>query len=161
MRKEEILEKKIKNGTYRHVVYRTNVDPLKAFKGHKIEKITSMVCRFGCFYGNVKKQVILDEELVNPIESTKKWGEWVENFVNVMSEKVKELETITYVWFYFSKNYKHRPQVKWYLDGVEVEKEYLIENGYVSAKNPKVKSNPINYDENPMFVKRIEDIIKF
>lgn len=160
MRIENLKNCEIKNGKYRHVVYKSDVEPLKGFKHHKIEKITSLVARFGCFYGNVKKQVVSDDELIN-VESTHKFGEWVEGYVNLISQKISEEETKTYLWLYYTKNRKHRPQTTWLLDGEPTTKQYLIDNGYVSPKNPKVKSKVIDYEQNPMFVVKLENVIKF
>lgn len=146
----ELIEKtQGKNGRYLKMEYVTHIQPLKAYKGSTIEKVVEGVFRLGLFYGAVIGQP-------NEVEGTNGvFGEWYKGQENKIYEKIKDGEKVHYVRLFTTKNSKHKSKVKYLLNGIEVSKEYLLENGYVSEAKLKSSSSEL-----VTFVKKIEDIIK-
>lgn len=115
------LLKNIKKGTFIHLEYKSEPKPLASHKGDHIEKITSGTYRLGITYANLKAN---EGKITGPMNG----GTWdldLENYIITNKNGEKKLRVYTAV--------NKKSNSKWYLNGKETTKEFLIENGYLSV----------------------------
>jgi hypothetical protein len=135
--------KNIKRGKYTTLEFKSIKAPTKAFKDYKIEKVTSGVFRLGISYARLEENK--GRETFNKMN-----GEWVPEMHNLVSTYKDNLKLRVYT----TKNYKHKRQVKWYLNGEETTYKYLIDNGIMKDEN-KSSSGPLL-----MFDIKLDNLIK-
>lgn len=133
----------IRNGKFVCITYKSIKQLPKKYGGKTLTKITTQVVRLGCKYNNVVKVDNENEYEANKPHN-KPFGEFLSGFSNLVSQKEENL----YFWLFTTKNYKHRPQSKYYVDGVEITKEKAIEYGYKPSSS-----------STPMFVVKLENLI--
>lgn len=123
--KEEVRNyvKEIKKGVFQLLEYESNAKPLKKAKEENkdIRKQTRAIVRFGISYANmqVNKEKVVGSML---------YGEYLEgdeNYIVTYGEK-------EYLVAYYEKIL----ETKYFMNGEEVTKDYLIENGYISNSKP-------------------------
>lgn len=121
---QEIKSKK--KGTFQHIKVESQNGFLKKGKESNLVKIIDMCVRFGVRRSNIKiVQEINQRNQANGIESNgKTWG-------TPIDEYFKEHKGNIYLKCFLKKGSK--PKVKYLLDNVEVSKEWLIENKYIST----------------------------
>ena len=136
MKLETIIEtiKTIKKGTFISIEYKTIKKPLAKHKESIIEKHSIGTYRLGIEYANMAANK--DKE-TGPLP----YGSFKLDFKDYIIEygDKKYLRVYTSV--------KHKTISKWFLNGVETTKEYLIENGYISnSKSKPTECFNINID---------------
>lgn len=135
MLEKEILNviENTKKGTYVRIEHKSVKTPLKEHKGDLIEKYSITIGRLGCDYQNLKDtQQKITEGVIEP-NGQLKWGHWREGYVNlIIDHKEKSYLRV-------STSQVHHTTSKWYLNGVETTKQWLIENKYISES--KATSN--------------------
>ncbi len=138
---KEILKKLYakRNGAYFRIVYTTdcNSKMSAAWKGHNVSKITTMSVRKGISYDNVK--AVIEKRAIN--EGTKSStfkGSW---FHHIDKTLLKHNTKDAYYVALFPNHGKTK--TRWLLDGIEVTKEYLINNGVMQPSYWNSKSEPL------------------
>lgn len=127
MQKQEIKNKlaKIKNGTYTNITFLSEIIPNKDNKGHKIQKITKAIVRFGVAYSHIKVESIQSRPVIpgesNPLTEQLPWGEWDPECSCLIAHKDNYYLRCT-----VSRSPKHHRKTRYFLDGVEVSKEDII-----------------------------------
>lgn len=114
---------------------------------HRVKKVTSGIVRIGLEYANLSSMVGKE---ITPRANHK----WVSK--NYITSIVDENEVVQHykVRLYTSKCKRHRAHTTWYFDDMEVTKEWLLENGYMT----KSQYNSIKGDI-PFFEVPIENLI--
>lgn len=136
--------KSIKRGKYTTLEFKSIKAPTKEFKEYVIEKHTKGVFRLGISYARL-------EENKGRNDFKKMNGEWVPNMHNLVSTYKDNLKLRVYT----TKNYKHKRQVKWYLNGEETTYKYLIDNGIMKEENNSSSNGPLL-----MFDIKLDNLIK-
>ena len=125
-----------KGGTFVRIEWKTTKQPSAKHKDALIEKYCVAVGRLGCDYQHLKlTQQKIVEGAIEP-NGKLSWGHWREGYVNyIIDHKEKSYLRIT-------TSPIHKPISKWFLNGVETTKQYLLDNGYIpqSRANSKVTS---------------------
>ena len=123
---DELMNKlsKVKKGAFIHIEYKSNPKPLAAHKGDVIQKVSSGAYRLGIKYANLK---VNQNKVIVPMV----WGEWYsKDFQNyIITHTNKQGETKQYLRIYTTPGQKS--VTKWFLNGVECTKRWLVENGYI------------------------------
>lgn len=135
----EYKELKIKKGTIHQIHWRRTLsdkDVLKGFKGGRIEKETIGVFRIGVTYANME------------VNKDKVCGSLPYGYFELSNEIIYSPTSNTYqLRITKTMNENHKPIVKWYLDGVEITKEELIEmNALGSTQRQSKPSNSLVYN---------------
>ena len=134
MTRENCIEKitTIKKGTFVTIAFKSYPKPLSAHKNDVIEKFTCGVYRIGISYINMK---INEDKVVTNLP----YGQYDPDYQNyIITHTNKSGEYKEFLRIYTTQNHKHNPKTFYKLNGEIVTKEFLIENGYISAS----KSNP-------------------
>ena len=120
----ELLEKisKVRKGTFIKIEYKSVKKPLAAFKGSTIEKYSKGVYRLGITYANMK-------ENQNKVTGALPFGKWEPNLENYIVDYNGKKYLRVYV------DSKHKTTSKWFLNGVETTKDYLVDNRIIGAQN--------------------------
>lgn len=134
----EIIKEKLKakKGANLSVVFDR---PLKTRKGvaEKVTKVTRIVARGGVDYDNIG---IVKEKRENgelPSENAGlPWGEWVEFPIHIRHKEVD------YARFYPASGIGFKPEVTYFLDGVEVSKEQ-VQTLCLASEFPKRDEAPL------------------
>ena len=125
----------IAKGTYVKVMYKSIKQPLAAHKGNVIEKVSYGVYRLGIAYANKQENI---GRQTGPLRGTNE--QWLKGFENyIIEDNVKKTYKLR---LYTSENKNLKPTTKWYLNGVETTKQWLIDNKYISESSSK--TNPSN-----------------
>lgn len=114
---------------------------------HRVKKVTSGVVRLGIEYANLSSMVGKE---ISP-RANHKWQS--KNYVTAVVDENQVVKQYK-VRLYTSKCKHHRAHTTWYFDDMEVTKEWLLENGYMTkAQYDSVKG------EIPFFEVPIENLI--
>ena len=114
------FQKNYRVGTYVNGEWTSQKKTTASHKQDKVIKVSKGVLRLGVKYANL--QSVKDKGIeVQPLT----YGEYVEQSENYLIEYKGQ----KYVRVYPSKNKNHKITSKYYLNGKEVEKQYLIDNG--------------------------------
>lgn len=135
MKLNELLEKisNIKKATYTKVMFKSIKKPLAKHKGDLIEKVTYGTYRIGIQYKHMQENI---GRQTGPLKGTSE--QWLKGFENyIIEDNVKGTYKLR---LYTPKNKKLKPTTKWYLNGVETTKQWLLDNGYLG----KQSSQPTN-----------------
>ena len=116
--------KKIKKGTFVKIVYRGDI------KGVNGEKITQIVGRMGIIYNNTQAYKN------KPQNEEKTPRKYVDEIV-VPNLLFKSKDGRLKVRIYTSNNINHRAKSKYYVDGMEVSKQELLEQGVIKPSKPR------------------------
>ena len=133
MTKELIIEaiSKKKKGTFINLKYFSKKKPLAAHKEDNIIKHSNGTYRLGIGYYNINGNQDKERK-----PSTK--GNFEEGLENYIIKRIdKNGNEVNYLRVYTTN---HKTTSQWTLNGQEVTKEWLIDNGYIS----KSKSQPID-----------------
>lgn len=149
-----MLEKEIlaivdnnKGGTFVNIEWKTTKVPNAKHKDALIEKYSVAVARLGCNYQNLKStQEKITQGLIEP-NGKLKWGQWRENYVNYI------LDHNGNSYLRITTSPTHKTISKWFLNGVEVSKEWLIKNEYL-------KKQDIDHKDISVFNLKFDSIIK-
>lgn len=163
MKKQEIQNAlaKLRNGTYTNITFLSDLTPNKESKGHKVQKRIDAVVRLGVAYSHIQVDSIqarkITEENGTPLTEKLPWGEWdpeCKYLINHTKEDkmTGELKTSTYLRCTISRNTKHRRNVTYLLDGVEVTKEEIAPYVRPSELAPKDR-------EEYVFNPKIENVL--
>ena len=138
---KEILKKLYakRNGAYFRISYVTDCNSKVAavWRGHNVSKITTMSVRKGISYDNVKK-VIEKRALNQGTQSSTYKGSWFHHIdKTLLKHNTKEAYYVALFPNHGKKN------TRWLLDGIEVTKEYLINNGVMQPSFWASKSEPL------------------
>ena len=111
-------------GTFIKMEYKSNPTPLAAHKGDLIEKVSKGVYRLGITYANMKVNA---NRITGPLKSGQ-WRNGLENYIidSVDKKGIQKSKLRVYTT-------KHKTITKWFLNGVETTKQWLIDNGYISS----------------------------
>lgn len=123
----------VKNGKFIYMVWCSYPQGTKEYKQYngRIQKVTSGVVRLGIDYSH------LAENVGKPTGHLKS-GYWKTR--NLVIENVDKNEMVSLkLRVYPTKNKKHKSKTKWYFDGVEVTKEWLIDNHYMKEPTPRTE----------------------
>lgn len=118
---QEFQNLKIRKGAF---VYIKAQSIKKAKDGHKVVKITQGTFRLGISYLALPSQADRDKDDIPQL----RYGHWVKDYTNILIDNNGEYQLRVYT----NINSKNRIESHWYCDGVEVTKEYLLENGICS-----------------------------
>ncbi len=124
-------------GFYVMVKWKSTQLPKAAFKEHKLENRTSAICRAGIQYQNLQevKEAVANGER-GEVQSLP-WGEW-KKYPYTIEHKNKE-----YYRLYPTKSRNQKPNVKYFVDNKEVDKEeyasYLTPSKAKELWEPKEK----------------------
>ena len=114
-----------RKGTIRKVAIKSDSNFLKKGKESDLQKISICYVRFGISYSNMKstKEYLAQNNLtqVNPLP----WGVWV------IPNYAIEHKGKTYIRMSLAKLPNLKTKTTYYLNGVEVDKQYLIDNKYI------------------------------
>ena len=139
---------------------------LQAFESLKIKKGAFVVMEFVSYpkvpkskgdvvlmkktYGVFRLGVTYSKMKVNEgkIVETLKGGEWIKGYENLLLETANGGLNLR---VYTTNNHKHRNHTEYYLNGEKVEKQWLIDNGYI--KESKGHSNGL-------FLVKLENVIR-
>lgn len=119
------IVKSIKKGTFVRMVWQSKPTILKAktiHKGIEVRKETIGVVRFGIEYSNMQANQ-------NKVVGAMTWGSWEdgnENYIITHTNGKKYLRVYTTTI---------KPIVKYFLNGVETTKQFLIDNGIISSSD--------------------------
>jgi hypothetical protein len=153
--------KEIPNGRYFKMTWKTEVPVLSKFNNmYEVIKITTSTVRKGIQYTNTKayKTKMVKQTLKNyngscfmaPVDFTKKdktelpWGHYRKGYENIIIDHTNKAgEKNSYLRLYLTPN---KPQVKYYINGKEIEKEELKAKGIVTGSywNDKVNDGVFN-----------------
>lgn len=115
---------------------------------HRVKKVTSGVVRLGIEYANLSSMVGKE---IGPSKKGHKW--YSKNYITSVVDENEVVQNYK-VRLYTSKCKHHRAHTTWYFDDMEVTKEWLLENGYMTqAQYDSVKG------EIPFFEVPIENLI--
>lgn len=145
MKLNELLEKisSIRKATYTKVMFKSIKKPLAKHKGDLIEKVTYGTYRIGIQYNHMQENI---GRQTGPLKGTNE--QWLKGFENyIIEDNVKGTYKLR---LYTPKNENLKPTVKWYLNGVETTKQWLLDNGYLG----KQSSQPTN-----LFNVMVENVI--
>ena len=133
--KNDILN--VKKGVVRKITIKSDSGILKKGKENGLEKITTFYGRFGVDYANMKstKEYLQANGLTQP--NGLPWGNWIQApyFINH--------KDVVYVRISSVNLPNLKPQTKYIMGGVEYDRQYLIDNKFISASthdNPSVIS---------------------
>lgn len=142
---QDYINLKLRKGTIHNIHYKRVVSSVrKAFKG-RVEKETIGNFRIGVDYSNLA-------ENKDKVTGSLPYGMW--EYSNEIIKSVTKDGIESYqLRLTVTHNEKVRPQVKWYLDGVEVTKDYLIQVGAMADDSGKAKSDLL------VFNVKLDDII--
>ena len=115
---------------------------------HRIKKVTCGVVRVGLEYANLSSMV--GKEIAP--RANHKWLN--KNYITSVVDE-NEVVQVYKVRLYLSKSPKHHCNTKWYFDDMEVTKEWLLENGYMTKAQYDKKS----YGDTPFIEFPIENLI--
>lgn len=119
--KNKIAE--IKKGTFLHIEYMKEEQ-----KGeHLLVKESSGVYRIGINYANLKTQK-------NKVTGPLAWGEWVKCYENYLLSHTKKGETEENFYLRIYTTDSVKTVSRYFLDGVERTKQWLIDNGFIKVK---------------------------
>lgn len=163
MEKEELLNalKKVHNGSYINIIYRSTLIPNRDNKDKKIEKIVSAVVRLGVAYSHINAESVVAsrkyDENGKLIPEKLPWGQWDPDccyLINHTKEdkKTKELKTTSYLRCTVSRSPNHHSNIKYLLNGKEVSKEEIMPLTIGSEWTERK-------DELVVFVKPIEQVL--
>lgn len=147
MTKEELIQKikTIRKGTFINIEYKSFPKPLAAHKDAVIEKITKGVYRLGITYANMK---INENKVTGPLP----FGEWQPNYENyIITHTNKNGDYKEWLRIYTSNH--HHSHTTWMLNGQEVNKQWLLDNGYIGKSSAESKHNDL-------FIIEIKNLIK-
>ena len=114
---------------------------------HRVKKVTSGIVRLGIEYANLSSMVGKE---ISP-RANHKWQS--KNYVTAVVDENQVVKQYK-VRLYTSKCKHHKSHTTWYFDDMEVTKEWLLENGYMTkAQYDSVKG------EIPFFEVPIENLI--
>lgn len=163
MKKQEIQQvlSTLRNGAFTNITFLSDLTPNKDSKGHKVQKRISAVVRLGINYSHIGVESIqarkVAEEDGKPLTDKLPWGEWDPECAYLINHTKEdkdtgELKTTTYLRCTVSRNTKHRREVTYLLDGVEVSKEEIAPFVRPSELTPKDR-------EEYVFNPKIENVL--
>jgi hypothetical protein len=140
--KEKEMLKKLyskKNGAFFRIAYITDCNSKVSapWKGHNVSKITTMSVRKGISYDNVKT-IIEKRALLQGTHPSVYKASW---FHHIDKTLLKHNTKDSYYVALFPNHGKKN--TRWLLDGIEVTKEYLINNGVMQPSFWASKSEPL------------------
>jgi hypothetical protein len=116
---------------------------------HRVKKVTSGVVRIGIEYANLSSMVGKE---IGPSKKGHKW--YSKNYITSVVDENEVVQQYK-IRLYMSKSPKHRCKTKWYFDDMEVTKEWLLENGYMTQAQYDNKY----YGDRPFIEFSIENLI--
>ena len=119
---KEVLNKK--KGAFYSILYNSESGILKRGKEENLIKEVRMCIRTGINRDNI--QYVIDHPVEKSDSTREFWGVYIND--RIVKHKDKD---VYYLKAYLKKNAKCK--VTYYLNGVEVDKEYLKENKYISS----------------------------
>lgn len=125
------MVKDLKKGAYYRLGYESNAKPLKRAKNENadIRKQTIVVARFGIEYQNI---AINKDRQTGPMLNGAYYAE--NDYTYIVTQQNGNKQLVAYV--------NQILETKYYFNGVEVEKQWLIDNEYISSAKPKPNDNP-------------------
>ena len=156
MEKQEFLNtlSTIKNGHYCIMQWESQPHVLKAFKGSKVQKISTGVVRIGVAYNNIA-EIQTRTATTGAEPSSLPYGHYVDGLENILIEHKDNFQ----VRITKAKNMKRikggdyvpqKAEVQWLLDGVLTTKEELVNAGVISASE--------SANDSPIFNVKLENI---
>lgn len=120
---EKFEQIKIRKGAFVYMEY-CSYPKVPKSKGEAIVmKVTQGVFRLGVRYSKLKVNI---GKQVQPL----KGGTWKKDYENLLIESSAKEGQIN-LRVYTTNNHKHRAKTTYYLNGEEVSKQYLLDNGYI------------------------------
>lgn len=110
---------------------------------HRVKKVTSGVVRVGIEYGNLSSMVGKE---ITP-RANHKW--FSKNYITSVVDENEVVQQYK-VRLYTSKCKHHRTHTTWYFDDMEVTKEWLLENGYMTKSQYNSTKGDIPFFEVPI-----------
>lgn len=141
----------IKGGQYVIEEHQRQIALKKGFEHLKVEKYTKSVVRLKCNYQNLNEIKIKDYTPSATHQSNNM--EYIENYKNSILYNTNNKQY--YLKCTKSRNPKHKTITKWFLNGVEVAKQTLIELNCLYAKDMQKSSF-----DSPVFNINIKDITR-
>ncbi len=123
--------KELKKGAYYRLGYESNAHPLKRAKAENavIRKQTIVVARFGIEYQNM---AINKDRQTGAMLNGAYYAD--NDYTYIVSQQNGNRQLVAYV--------NQVIESKYYFNGVEIDKQYLIDNKYISNPTPKPNGNP-------------------
>ena len=104
----------------------------KVIHNNVVKKVTSAVVRLNISYKNTQAFKNSGKSEVQPLA----WGAWLINGL-LINHTNKKGEYNEYLRMYFTNNKKLKFKTKYYLNGIQTTKQYLIENGLLKEEENK------------------------
>lgn len=123
MTKQELQTKlaSVRNGTYINITFMSDIMVDKEHKGHVVQKMVSAVTRLGVAYSHIEADTIKYRPVDNVTPEKLPWGEWDPECKYLIKHKDNYYLRCT-----VSRAPNHHRQVRYFVDGVEVEKEIAM-----------------------------------
>lgn len=127
-------------GTFVRIGWKSNIESAKARNaGIQVVKETDALVRWGIQYDHLKRVQALKAEKAasgEPTKVVKPWYKHLEQNPYIIQHLSDE--TKTYLQLYTVNN-KKSMKIKYYINGVEMTKQQVVDSGYVNASewNPK------------------------
>lgn len=141
----------IKGGQYVVEEHQRQIALKKGFEHLRVEKYTKSVIRLKCNYQNLN-EIKIKDYTPSPTHQNNNM-EYIENYENSILYNTNNKQY--YLKCTKSRNPKHKTITKWFLNGVEVAKQTLIELNCLYAKDMQKSSF-----DSPVFNINIKDITR-
>lgn len=110
---------------------------------HRVKKVTSGIIRLGIEYGHLSSMVGKE---ISP-RANHQWQN--KNYVTAVVDENQVVKQYK-VRLYTSKCKHHKSHTTWYFDDMEVTKEWLLENGYMTKSQYDSSKGDIPFFEVPI-----------
>lgn len=129
----------LKKGAFTRIVYQSSPTLTAAAKksGIEIVKHTQKVVRFGVSYHNIDAVQKSEKERTTPKIERAPWCHWV-----IEDALAKHNTKEEYYVSFASVNGGHHTKTEWFLNGVRVSKEDIVNSGYVIPSYFKSSGEP-------------------
>lgn len=144
MKLQEFENLKIRKGAFVSMEYCSYPRVPKSKGDAIVMKITQGVFRLGIRYAKMKANIGKE---IQPL----KGGTWKENYENILIESSANEGQVN-LRVYTTNNHKQKSKVAYYLNGQEVDKQYLLDNGYIKEYDKK--------DFNGIFLVKLDNVIR-
>lgn len=145
---KQVLDQ-LKAGCYYPMEYERPIQLKKGFEHLKVTKQTKTIVRLKLNYSHLEEIKIKQTEP----GSLSKNSEWVKDYENALIYNSNTKQTSLRVTK--TRSPKHKTITKWFLNGVEVAKQTLIDLGCLYSKDVNSSSN-----DSPVFNVNIKDITR-